>query len=189
VTQFIVKNLGENLHNVNDSECQPIALFHCDLTDAGKFAGYIFKWDYESESWHEKLIEVEKRDTRCYSFDDNGLIECAVSWVVDINIHGLNPALYIDENFFFFRVFRINPEIDFSLWSHTMIFNLLRMRKNLDYALNMIELLSYEGKSNFKNSLKNQVLSWLTIEPENQKFNMPLSNNQYATLTKYSRKY
>ena len=63
-----------------------------------------------------------------------------------------------------------------------------------EYSKNILGLLVYTGKSNFKNSLKNQVVEWFNnwINGIDNKYNQPLSGKQYVALTKYdpeNRKY
>jgi hypothetical protein len=185
MTKIIVENLGCDSY----TSPSPVALFDdsAPMVD-NYYQGLIFRRS-ESEAFEYiwQPCQIKINDFRCIASDDNGQIMVQVAWVKEIDLHGIQPQTYLRENFFFDRVFIVNEKIDFSLWSEVMIMNLYQIKKiGIDYALKMIELLGYTGKSEFRKSLQSQVLNW--ISEENHKYNQPLSWNQYSALTKFDRK-
>lgn len=187
MTKIIVENLGCD----SCTAPAPVALFDDSRPEVENyFQGLVYRpsitQDFSSDyTWQPCQIKIN--DYRCVSFDDDSQWLYQVAWVKDIDLHGIQPQTYIREHFFFDRAFIANPKIDFNLWSEVMIMNLYMIKKiGIDYALKMIELLGYTGKSEFRKSLQSQVLNW--ISEENHKYMQPLSWNQYSALTKFDRK-
>jgi hypothetical protein len=182
--KLIVHNFGSDVHFPPSSECQPIGI--ATSQDSDYVYGYKPSYNYISEEIVNKSVKVAIRDTRCHSYDDNGLDVVQVSWIIDYDLHTVDPGLYLSNPYLYDCIFQI---IDLSLYPKNAKYNLARLNhtSGIDYVLRICKLLSYAGKSVFTNSLKNQVLSWInnndTVYPQ------PLSHNQWMALTKYDRKY
>lgn len=139
-----------------------------------------------------KELSTKIIDNRLYTSDDFRLVNCQVTDIKD------NEILFFDEdenfsvrmhkkyNFFIIRNFENLTKID----NEKIVYSLLCNVENFgyDYSKNILDLLVYSGKSNFKLSLKNQVVEWFNnwIEGKLNKYNRPLSNNQYNGLIKYN---
>ena len=142
--------------------------------------------------------QIKINDVRLISSDNFGLVEVEVTSINDTEIlffdndEGLSIRVHKNYNFFIIRNFKNLAKID----DEKLVYSLLCNSKNwgLEYSQNILNLLVYTGKSNFKLSLKNQVVEWFNnwIEGKLNKYNKPLSDRQYAGLTKYNpenRKY
>lgn len=169
--KFIIQNLGENVHNPPSAECLPVALFLEESDDC--FVG--MKNDHR--------VSIKKRDTRCWSFDDNSLVLVDVAWVREIEIGNLVPDEYLSNEFFFCRIENL-----LVTESRDRILKLSQIERaaGIEYGLKIAELLAYNGKSGFKSSLKDQVNNWLN--EDEHKYALPLSNSQYSALARDWRK-
>ena len=165
--KFIIQDLGENVHYPPDSECLPVASF-------------LEEYDTRITGIrNEKFVSVKKKDTRCWSFDDNQLVLVDVAWVREIEIGNLTPDEYLSNEFFFSRIENL-----LVTESRERILKLSQL--GIEYGLKIAELLSYNGKSGFKSSLKDQVNKWL--DEDEHKYALPLSNSQFVALTHDWRK-
>jgi len=169
--KFVIQNLGENVHYPPDSECLPVATF-------------LEEYDtYFTGMKNENRVSVRKKDTRCWSFDDNQLVLVDVAWVREIEIGNLTTDEYLSNDFFFERI-----ESLLVTESRERILKLSQVERvaGIEYGLKIAELLSYNGKSGFKSSLKDQVNKWL--DEDEHKYALPLSNSQFVALTRDWRK-
>lgn len=136
--------------------------------------------------------KIKINDIRLISSDNFGLIDVNVTSIENTSIlffnndENLSIRIHKNYNYFIIRNFKELVKIN----DEKIVYSLLCNSKNFgfEYTKNILDLLVYSGKSTFKNSLKNQVLDWFNnaIEGKLNKYNRPLSNNQYNGLIKYN---
>ena len=170
-----------------------------NIDDMSKLAGFDIIKMYKDTSPSErggylrsnrdvKEYFVKKMDIRCHNWDDDGLDNYPVSWTKEINIHAIRLSYFLDANYFWSHVlYRLQDTL--TLYSQCEMDNLyyLYRRHDIEYALRIVDLLKYSGKSNFTNSLKSQVLTWLCVEDTDHKYTKPLSDKQFLSMTKFDR--
>jgi len=142
--------------------------------------------------------QVKINDIRLISSDNFGLINCQVTDIENTNIlffdgdESLSIRIHKNYNFFIIRNFRNLVKIEDEKIVYGLLCNYEKF--GFEYTENILDLLVYTGKSSFKLSLKNQVVEWFNnwSNGVENKYNRPLSINQYNGLVKYNpenRKY
>ena len=177
-----IKAVNHNFGEISYTDKNFIGLFISEDLENNKIEYFDGKKNYQ----------IKINDIRLISSDNFGLIEVNVTSIENEEIlffdNDLNFSVRMHKkyNFFIIRNFKNLVKIE----SEKIVYALLCNVENfgLEYSKNILDLLVYSGKSNFKNSLKNQVLGWFNnaIEGKLNKYNRPLSNNQYNGLIKYN---
>lgn len=160
------------------------------------FVGKLVNQDLENNSITyfdgKENYQIKINDIRLISNDNFGLIEVEVTSIKDVEIlffdndESLSIRMHKNYNFFIAKNFKKlvkveNEKIVYGLLCNLKIFG-------SEYTKNILDLLVYSGKSNFKLSLKNQVIEWLNnwVDGILNKYNKPLSEKQYSGLIKYN---
>jgi hypothetical protein len=186
IQTFVIHNNGENAHNRDDKECVPMGIYSRE--DDKRFYFTAPKYNYDTDQIEMIEYSVLKQDIRCHNWDDNGLGLYPVSWTKEIDIHSISLSHFLDANYFYSHVlYRLADTLN--LYSSCEMDNIyfLYKRHGIEYTLRIIDLLKYSGKSNFTNSLKSQVLTWLCVEDTEHKYTKPLSDKQFISMTKFDR--
>jgi len=137
--------------------------------------------------------DYTKQDIRLFSSDDWRLTECTVSEVRTVEIPDWMPAeTFCKDHLRLHWIWTAHKSAKTTLTHQqtaALIF-IYERSENHDLLVECVKLLCANLRSTFKQSLKDQLVTWIDqLDEGTNKYNLPFSPKQTAALTAYSQGY